>query len=187
MKYVPLPSYVSKWCEQYVWVESVVKKQAVEHNDLLGDSEREMLSALSKIGAHVVRCYQADAYRVFDIDSDTDTLLRFTDALLVDDPTGSSGTEEVNLKLNVISDVILELKTLITLGNEFGAVNKFETVVDLVIFLLNEIATGSMHPKSPSRELLVKLGLVANTHLHETDAPNRLLSSELKRSIEAKL
>ncbi len=179
MKYIAVPSYVSDWCEQYVCSEQA--KNKAEHNGTSTpasiNAEQEMLLALSKIGAHVVRCHKADAFHMLQLDSNSEDLFELHS--VNKDDWEKYDHKEAGV-MSLLSDKTLnELKLLVVLGNEFGSGMKFETVSDLVIYLLEQVANGSANPQSASREVLKILGLVANTSIHSAGSDERVLDSEL--------
>lgn len=183
MKYVAIPSYVSDWCEQYVQSEQVKNESERDGSSTPTsiNAEQEMLIALSKIGAHVVRCHKAEAFHMLQLDSNSKDLFELHSVNT--DDWEKCDHKEADV-MSLLSDKTMnELKLLVVLGNEFGSGMKFETVSDLVIYLLEQVANGSANPQSASREVLNILGLVANTALHSADSGDRVLDHDLVRKL----
>lgn len=183
MKYVAIPGYVSDWCEQYVQSEQVKNESERDGSSTPTsiNAEQEMLIALSKIGAHVVRCHKAEAFHMLQLDSNSKDLFELHSVNT--DDWEKCAHKEADV-MSLLSDKTMnELKLLVVLGNEFGSGMKFETVSDLVIYLLEQVANGSANPQSASREVLNILGLVANTALHSADSGDRVLDHDLVRKL----
>ncbi len=162
MKYVAIPPYVSEWCEKYI--NGDLKISGSDKEVSVGNAsdtvEKEMLLALTKIGAHVVRCHQASAFHMLQLDSNSKDLFELNSVSSVE--PNDSGV------LSLLSDdTMRELKSLVVNGKEFEAEMHFETVSDLVVYLLEQVANGAAHPESEAGKVLRILGLVADTPMSD--------------------
>jgi hypothetical protein len=173
MKYVAMPSYVSDWCEDYISGDHKKSKMTGAANP---ENEDQMLLALTKIGSHVVRCHQAEAFHTLQLDCNSEKLFELR---AIDTANGCSSSLESNVLSKLSDETLNELKLLVVLGQEDDSELKFETVSDLVVYLLKQIASGSANPRSASREVLNMLGLVASSPLLDADSNDRVLSPEL--------
>jgi len=166
MKYVAIPGYISDLCEQYVQSEQVKNDSERDgHSTSLSiNAEQEMLVALSKIGAHVVRCHKAEAFHMLQLDSNSKDLFELHSVNT--DDWEKRDHKEVNV-ISLLSDKTMNELKLLVLGNEARSSLKFETVSDLVIYLLEQVGNGVGDPQSSSREVLNILGLGPNPPLHK--------------------
>lgn len=59
-----------------------------------------------------------------------------------------------------------ELLYIVELHRQYGAPNRFETVDDLVNYILQSVADGSRRPGAWEREMLEQMGLIAECPAH---------------------
>jgi len=75
----------------------------------------------------------------------------------------------VNIDLD--PGVLAELQYMVELHREHGAPNPFESVDELVRYVLSSVADGSRRPGSWERGMLNSMGLVANCDEHHEYRP----------------
>lgn len=72
----------------------------------------------------------------------------------------------MQVQAQIEPNVYRELEYLVALHQQHGAANPMESVEQLVGFVLAAIADGSRRPGSWERQLLDRLGLVADCDAH---------------------
>lgn len=70
------------------------------------------------------------------------------------------------MNIDLDPGVLAELQYMVELHREYGAPNPFESVDGLVRYVLTSVADGSRRPGSWERQMLVHMGLVADTDKH---------------------
>lgn len=70
------------------------------------------------------------------------------------------------MQITVDPEVLKELEYIVKLHAEHGAPNPMHSVEELITFVLASIADGSRRPGSWERQLLLPLGLIAETPRH---------------------
>ena len=81
------------------------------------------------------------------------------------------GKEGNGLTIEIHPSVRAELEYMAGLHREYGAPARMESLEELVAYILGVIADGSRRPGSWERELLIPMGLVAETDLHHEYRP----------------
>jgi len=71
------------------------------------------------------------------------------------------------LKIEINEHVLNELEYMTELHRKHGAPNKCESIQDLVDYILMAIADGSRRPGAWERELLERMGLIADCDEHQ--------------------
>jgi hypothetical protein len=70
------------------------------------------------------------------------------------------------MEIKINDDVKSELEYMIDLHQEHGAPNPRENLEELINYILSAVAEGSRRPGSWERELVEKMGLIADTEKH---------------------
>lgn len=71
------------------------------------------------------------------------------------------------MQVIIDSQVLKELQYLVDLHTTYGAPNQFDSVEDLVAYVLAAVADGSRRPGAWERSMLESMGLVANCDEHQ--------------------
>jgi hypothetical protein len=71
------------------------------------------------------------------------------------------------MNVNINASIVKELEYLIELHQEHGAVNTMDSIEELVSFVLASVAEGSRRPGAWERQLLERMGLVADSEEHQ--------------------
>ncbi|MFA0809355.1 hypothetical protein [Microbulbifer epialgicus] len=71
------------------------------------------------------------------------------------------------MKIEINPSVVKEFEYIVEMHKKHGAPNEFGTVSELISYVLSSIADGSRRPGSWERQLLLPMGLVAQTEEHE--------------------
>jgi hypothetical protein len=71
------------------------------------------------------------------------------------------------MQITIEPGTLKELEYIVQLHKKHGAPNPFDTVEDLVAYVLNAVADGSRRPGAWEREMLEKMGIVAETDEHQ--------------------
>ena len=71
------------------------------------------------------------------------------------------------MTIKIHSEILKELEYMVELHQQYGAPAKMESVESLVNYVLASIADGSRRPGAWERQLLEKMGLVAECGEHQ--------------------
>lgn len=71
------------------------------------------------------------------------------------------------MQVRLDPDTVKEFEYIVKLHAQHGAPNPMASVEELVSFVLSSIADGSRRPGSWEREFVERMGLIADTPLHE--------------------
>lgn len=71
------------------------------------------------------------------------------------------------VQITIEPGTLKELAYIVELHKKHGAPNPFDTVEDLVAYVLSAVADGSRRPGAWEREMLEQMGIIANTEEHD--------------------
>lgn len=70
------------------------------------------------------------------------------------------------MKVKINADVLKEFEYMIELHKQHGATSEFESVEQLIGFILSSVADGSRRPGAWERQMLDSMGLIADCEEH---------------------
>jgi hypothetical protein len=77
----------------------------------------------------------------------------------------------MKMKVKINDEVERELAYIVALHQEHGAPNPMDSVERLVAYVLTSVADGSRRPGSWERQMLTRMGLVADCSAHHETRP----------------
>lgn len=70
------------------------------------------------------------------------------------------------MQVQISKDIYSELEYIVKLHSQYGAPNPFDSVEELVNYILASVADGSPRPGSWERSMLDQMGIVADCDEH---------------------